>query len=152
MTMHLTKGDWGPLTFDDPFCTHIGGMQMLYTGDAAEPVRFGFEVQPHQCNRLGFCHGGLLSTFLDIALGFCAIEVCGHDWGGPTINLTVDFLQGAPKGDWIESRVTLDHTTRSLMFVTGSVIGSRGKIARGTALFKQPRPAPIDKPLPAPHA
>jgi hypothetical protein len=46
-------------------------------------------------------------------------------------------------GDWIESRVNLEHTTRSLMFVTGSVVGSPGKIARATALFKQPRPAPI---------
>ncbi len=87
---------------------------MLYTGNGAEPVRFGLEVQPHQCNRLGFCHGGLLSTYLDIALGVCAIEICGHDWGGPTINLSA-----------------------------GSVVGSPGKIARATALFKQPRPAPI---------
>ncbi|MBL0916200.1 MAG: PaaI family thioesterase [Sphingopyxis sp.] len=112
---------------------------------ATQPSRSGWgpEVQPTQCNRLGFCHGGLLSTFLDIALGVCAIEICGHDWGGPTINLSVDFLQGAPMGDWIESRVTLEHTTRSLMFVTGSVVGSPGKIARATALFKQPRPAPI---------
>ncbi len=83
------------------------------------------------------------SLGLDIALGVCAIEICGHDWGGPTINLSVDFLQGAPMGDWIESRVNLEHTTRSLMFVTGSVVGSPGKIARATALFKQPRPAPI---------
>lgn len=148
MMMVRTPGDWGPLNFDDPFCAHVGGIQMLYTGNAAEPVRFGFEIQAHQCNRLGFCHGGLLSTFLDIALGVCAIEICGHDWGGPTINLSVDFLQGAPKGDWIESRVTLEHTTRSLMFVTGSVVGSPGRIARATALFKQPRPAPADKPRP----
>ncbi len=88
-------------------------------------------------------HHLTLLTYLDIALGVCAIEICGHDWGGPTINLSVDFLQGAPMGDWIESRVNLEHTTRSLMFVTGSVVGSPGKIARATALFKQPRPAPI---------
>jgi len=139
---HRTVGDWGALRFVDPFCEHIGGMQMLYTGDAAEPVRFGLEIEPRHCNRLGFCHGGLLSTFLDIALGVCAIEVCGHEWGGPTINLSIDFLQGAPQGDWIESRVTLEHTSRSLMFATGSVVGSPGKIALASALFKQPRPRP----------
>lgn len=139
---HPTPGEWLPLQFDDPFCKHVGPMRMLYTGDGAEPIRFGLEVEDRHCNRLGFCHGGLLSTFLDISLGFCAIAVCGHDWGGPTINLSIDFLQGAPRGDWIETRVTLQHTTRSLIFVTGSVVGRQGKIALATALFKQPRPKP----------
>ncbi len=74
------------------------------------------------------------SLGLDIALGVCAIEICGHDWGGPTINLSVDFLQGAPMGDWIESRVILEHTTRTLMFVTGSVVGSPG-MRRGSKKF-----------------
>lgn len=142
MTGPRTAGAWGPLDFDDPFCQHIGGLQMLHTGNPAEPVRVGLAVQAHQCNRLGFCHGGLLSTFLDIALGVCAIKICGHDWGGPTISLSIDFLQSAPIGDWIESRVCLEHTTRSLIFVTGAIVGSPGRIARASAVFKQPRPAP----------
>lgn len=139
-TDHVSPGEWQPFTFDDPFCDLIGPLKVLHTGVSNEPVRFGLLIEPQHCNRLRYCHGGLLSTFLDIALGFCAIAKFGHAWGGPTIHLSVDFLQGAPVGDWIESRVVVEHATRSLLFVNGSVIGSLGKIATAHALFKQPRP------------
>ena len=139
---HQTSGDWQPVNLDDPFSDLAGPILMLRTGLFDEPLRFGMTIEERHCNRLGFCHGGLLATFVDLALGVCAIEICGHDWGGPTINLSVEFLQAAPKGDWIESRVELQHSTRSLLFVTGTVLGSPGKIASATALFKQPRPNP----------
>ena len=139
---HKTEGDWQKVNLGDPFTEHAGPMFVLRTGLVEEPLRFGMTIEHRHCNRMGFCHGGLIATFVDLALGVCAIEIGGHDWGGPTINLGVEFLQAAPKGDWIESRVVLQHTTRSLLFVTGTIIGSPGKIASATALFKQPRPRP----------
>lgn len=138
MSALRTPGPWKALDFEDPFCAHIGGLQMLYTGLPDEPVRFGIEPQAYQCNRLGFCHGGLIATLLDIALGVCAMRVCGHDWGGPTISLSVEYLQGAGRGEWIESRVVLDQATRGLLFAAGTVVGPSGNIARGTAIFKRP--------------
>jgi acyl-coenzyme A thioesterase PaaI-like protein len=140
---HKTIGDWAPVMLGDPFADLAGPIHRLSMDSAEEPVRFGMLVEDRHCNRLGFCHGGLLATFLDIALGVGAIEAGGQDWGGPTIHLGIDYLQGAPKGDWIESRFILEHGTRSLLFVTGSVIGSAGKIATCSALFKQPRPRPV---------
>lgn len=139
---HKTIGDWAPVMLGDPFADLAGPIYRLSMDSAEEPVRFGMLVEDRHCNRLGFCHGGLLATFLDIALGVGAIEAGGQDWGGPTIHLGIDYLQGAPNGDWIESRFTLEHGTRSLLFVTGSIIGSAGKIATCSALFKQPRPRP----------
>jgi acyl-coenzyme A thioesterase PaaI-like protein len=134
-----TPGIWGPLDFADPLCEHIGGLQMMELNDPGEPVRFGFKVKPHHCNRLKSCHGGFLSTFLDIALGVSAFRAIGYDRGGPTIELALSFLQGAHEGQWLESRVTLEHATRSLVFARGTVVGPGGNIARGSALFKLPR-------------
>lgn len=139
---HKTAGDWRPLLLNDPFTDHAGPMYTLLIDSPDEPARFGLLVEDRHCNRLGFCHGGLLATFLDIALGVGAITIGGHDWGGPTVSLNINYVKGAPKGDWIESRFRLDHATRSLLFVTGSVIGAAGTIATCSALFKQPRPKP----------
>ena len=134
-----TPGDWLPLSFDDPFCRHVGPLLMLMTGDDQEPVRFGMEVTDRHCNRLGFCHGGMLATFMDLALGYCAATAAGHTWGGPTVDLKIDFLRAAERGEWIESRVTTEHHSRSLMFVRGSILAGSGIVAVGTAIFKQPR-------------
>jgi uncharacterized protein (TIGR00369 family) len=125
------------------FTAHVGPIYMRYVTPRSngEAVRFGFFVQPLHCNPSGNCHGGMLATFLDIALGRTGIIARGVEARTPTINLEMSFLRPAKLGDWIESQVRLVHTTSRLGFCEGCLVGPQGPILRGSGVFRIPRAA-----------
>jgi acyl-coenzyme A thioesterase PaaI-like protein len=84
----------------------------------------------------------MLATFLDFALGTCGKIACRDDMPTPTINLTVDYLQPAFAGEWVESRARLVHKTRGMFFVEGSLVTANGVIARANAIYKRVSPVP----------
>ncbi|KAG0321424.1 hypothetical protein BGZ99_003936 [Dissophora globulifera] len=56
------------------------------------------EVAPHHLNRLGGCHGGLLSTIVDVG-GTLAIAADGMHATGISTDISVSFVSGAKLGD-----------------------------------------------------
>jgi acyl-coenzyme A thioesterase PaaI-like protein len=59
--------------------------------EADEPIRFGFRVAHKHLNGTDGCHGGMLTTFLDIAL-VCALFARLSTVGGmPTVSMMADF-------------------------------------------------------------
>jgi acyl-coenzyme A thioesterase PaaI-like protein len=56
----------------------------------------------------------------------------------PTISLNVEYLAAAALGEWIESRVQVLRTTRSLAFVDAMLVGPKGNVAKASAIFKLP--------------
>ncbi len=85
----------------------------------------------------GICHGGMLATALDIALGrsMAALIEGAH---APTVTLTIDFMRAAMQGDWLESRVRILRRTRSMIFCDTILTGPNGTVARANAVFKLP--------------
>ena len=66
---------------------------------------FGLRVEERHTNHRGTVQGGLLSTFVDFAMGR-AIEAESDDGKDrATVSLTVDFLKPAKPGDWIETYI-----------------------------------------------
>jgi uncharacterized protein (TIGR00369 family) len=110
----------------------------VFEGTASEPARIGFRVRGHNCSFAGTCHGGVIASALDIALGHSAQAASGASHA-PTISLSVDFLAAAKEGDWLESRVRILRTTRSLVFADGTLVGPDGPVARASGVFKIPR-------------
>ncbi|MFV3075360.1 PaaI family thioesterase [Niveispirillum fermenti] len=133
----MTHGAWGPVETIDHFAQLVGPLSMLVMPDnPEEPVRIGFRVEEKHCNKLGGCHGGMLGTVLDLALGYVA-NFANQETGTPTISLSTDFLRPAGAGTWIESRCRLIQTTRRMAFVDGLLICRQGPVARGNAIYRR---------------
>lgn len=102
-----------------------------------EPVRFGFRVSQQHCNPRMVCHGGMLATFLDVALACTLFELPDVSGPLPTISMTLNYLAPAPCGDWIESRVTVPKLGARLGFAQAMLIGPRGPILRGSGIYNR---------------
>lgn len=135
---------WQPLDDCGAFIDLTGPYYMsLDNLEPGEAVRFGFRVAAKHCNNqrdstdVQVCHGGMLTTFLDLALARGIIEK--HEVGRPlpTISLSSDFLSPAKLGEWIEARVELTRIGRGLCFAQAFLVGPRGPVLRGNAVFKR---------------
>ena len=99
-----------------------------------EPLRIGFRVLDAHLNFGGTCHGGMIATFLDMALGL-SIHA-GANAGGPTMSMTIDFLSPGLSGDWIESRTRFVHSTYRTGYCDVIALGPRGPVARGNGIWR----------------
>jgi len=134
-------GAWSLNERGGPFVQLVGTFYTTRTGlEAGEPVRFGFRVGSQHCNVRGVCHGGMLATFLDVALACALRELPGVSGPLPTISMTLDYLDPAPFGAWIESRVTVSKLGRSVGFAQAVLMGPRGPVLRGSGSYKRTTP------------
>lgn len=131
--------DWDAITSNDSFQELNGPIMRsrAFCPTAEEYVRLGFMVVDKSCNASGVCHGGMIATLLDIALGMNAIAA-SDGRQTPTMSFTVDFAQPARAGDWVESRVRIIRRTRRTVFCDGLLVIAAGVIARGSGVFKIP--------------
>lgn len=133
----LTPGEWQATVIADPYIETAGPFYRLELGEANEPMRLGFVIRSGHCNRLGSCHGGMLATFLDLALGFIGKTACGDEIPTPTISLSMDFLQPGLLGQWVETRARLVHQTRRMFFAEGTLVTAGGPIVRANAIYRR---------------
>jgi acyl-coenzyme A thioesterase PaaI-like protein len=130
-------GSWTPLDDVGEFIEIAGPVFVSSEGlDPGEPARYGLRIMRHHCNGLGNCHGGMLATFLDLAMACGLYAAGGVDRNLPTITMTLDYLAPAPLGDWIESRVAIVHRTPRMAFVQATLYGPGGPVIRGNAVFR----------------
>jgi uncharacterized protein (TIGR00369 family) len=123
-----------PIT--EGFADHAGP---LYTKVVDGKGSLGVRVLPHHANPVGICHGGVMMTLMDMAIGQ-AIMLANHDAPFvPSINLTFDFLKPAKLGEWLYSEVDFVHSTRRMGFANGVLFGSDGPILRCNGICKIPR-------------
>ena len=116
-----------------PFLEHVGPV-LVREGDDGVPT-FGLRVEERHTNHRGTVQGGLLSTFVDFALGR-AIEADADDGKDrATVSLTVDFLKPARPGDWIESRARVERVGATLAFADCSLTVEGREIVRGRAVW-----------------
>lgn len=116
------------------FLTHIGPLYQRV--DAAGLRQLAFEVQPHMCNLLGICHGGMLMSVMDAALGIALLRGETEVRAIPTISLNFDFLAPGQLGDWLEIEAEVMQRTRRTGFVTGRCVSARGPIVTASGMFK----------------
>jgi len=114
-------------------------LQPFYYCKDNNQLRMGLLVCEQHCNRAMVCHGGALVTFLDNTLAMGLSEHIGVMDFRPTINLTTDFLGAAKLGHWIEASIDFVHTTASLGFITATIVGPNGPVARANGQFKLKR-------------
>jgi uncharacterized protein (TIGR00369 family) len=104
--------------------------------DPNEDIRFGFRVDAQHCNLRPVCHGGMLATFLDVALA-CALRLAADLRPPyPTISLSLDFIAPAPLGAWVDARVSLTRLGKSTAFLSALLHADEAPALRGSGVFR----------------
>ncbi|HZD26070.1 MAG TPA: PaaI family thioesterase [Alphaproteobacteria bacterium] len=125
-----------PFPYEMGFVERIGP---LYWARRGERGVLGFRVMEHHANPVGICHGGMMMTVMDMAVGFNLRLLMGHEAFVPSVQLSFDFLQPGRLGDWLESAVDFTFTTRRLGFANGLLVGADGPVLRCSGICKLPR-------------
>jgi acyl-coenzyme A thioesterase PaaI-like protein len=131
-------GAWRLFDGGGSFIQLVGPVYATRAGlETCEPIRFGFRVGPQHCNVRMVCHGGMLATFLDVALACTFRELPGVSGSLPTVSMTLDYLAPALLGTWIDSRVTVSKLGRSIGFAHTLLMGPSGPVLRGSGVYKR---------------
>lgn len=115
----------------NPFNEMVGP---FYERRRGSEVSLGLRIENRHCNSRHICHGGLLATLADLALGYSALAVGGQS-SFVTVSLTLDFAGSAKAGDWVESEVEVQKTGTRLAFANGYLVANGVRIVRASAIF-----------------
>lgn len=119
--------------FSPGFLDHGGP---YYIGPACEEVRpVGLLICPHHINYQDAAHGGVLSTFADVALSHAVYDAERPRLVPSTVTLTVNYLTSARLGDWLEARVRIDRLGGRTAYTSGGVWRGEEQIATMSGVF-----------------
>jgi uncharacterized protein (TIGR00369 family) len=116
------------------FQLHNGPIFHRFPEDDPTRVEHALFIQPKHTNGLGVLHGGMLSAFLDGALGGAVLRGAGQP--ALTIHLSVDFLQMARCGAWLIGEARMTHATRDVAFAEGHAAIGDHVVGRASGVFK----------------
>ena len=79
----------------------------LFALETADAMQLALEIRDAHCNSRGFAHGGLICALADNAMGHSAVRLARSVAGAEhasavTASLTMDFIDTARVGDWVE--------------------------------------------------
>jgi len=115
-----------------PFNALVGP---LYERRMGEEVSIGLRIEQKHTNSRGICHGGLLATVADLALGYAMLAKTGGKGGFVTAHLAVDYAGKARVGDWVESAVEVQRMGKRLAFANCYLVCGDSRIVRASAIF-----------------
>jgi acyl-coenzyme A thioesterase PaaI-like protein len=122
-----------PAGFSPGFLDHGGP---YYLGPVGEGVRaVGLLIGPHHINFQDAAHGGVLSTFADVALSHAVYDAERPRLAPSTVTLTVNYLAGAKLGDWLEARVRIDRLGGRTAYTSGGIWRGAEQIATMSGVF-----------------
>lgn len=122
-----------PAGFTPGFLDHGGP---YYLGAAVDGVRVvGLWIMPHHINYQDAAHGGVISTFADVALSHAVYDAERPRLAPSTVTLTVNYLTGAKLGDWLEARVRIDRLGGRTAYTSGAIWRGDEQIATMSGVF-----------------
>jgi len=120
-----------------PFNALVGPLYERRDGDA---VSIGLRIEEKHTNSRGICHGGVLATLADLALGYSMLARSGDravkgQGSFLTAHLAVDYAGAARTGDWLESKVEIQRVGARLAFANCYLVANGKPIVRASAIF-----------------
>ena len=115
-----------------PFNALVGP---LFQRREGERFIVGLRIEAKHTNSQGICHGGVLATLADLALGYAMIGKVEGDASFVTVNLSIDYAGSAMPGDWIESDVVVQRAGTRMAFCNGYLVVGDKRIVRMSAVF-----------------
>lgn len=101
-------------------------------------ISLGLRVEKKHCNSRGICHGGVLATLADLALGYALMAKTGSRSGFVTAHLDLDYAGAAELHDWIHSQVEVQRVGSRLAFATGYLCVGENRVVRMSGIFALP--------------
>ena len=114
-----------------PFNALVGP---LYEREESGSLSIGLRIGDKHTNSRGICHGGVLATLADLAMGYAMLHRLGKG-GFVTAHLAVDYADAARVGDWIQSAVEIQRVGASLAFANCYLLAGERRIVRASAIF-----------------
>ena len=121
-----------PANFSPGFLDR-GGPYWLGKADGRTIV--GLRIDEGHLNYQDVAHGGVLTTFADVALSFALFTSENPPQPVATATLTVNFLGAARLGDWLEAEARIDRIGKRLGYVSGSISCGDETIATMSGVF-----------------
>jgi uncharacterized protein (TIGR00369 family) len=123
---------FGPIFRSSPVLDALGGF--LSAGSAGS-LRIGLRVGPPHLNSRGSLHGGVTATLADVGMGY--LLAFGHERPRRlvTASLTLDYVDGAAAGAFVEVRLRSVDEGRQLIHATADLLCGERPIARARASF-----------------
>jgi uncharacterized protein (TIGR00369 family) len=115
-----------------PFNALVGP---LYRRSDEHGISIGLRLEEKHTNSRGICHGGMLATLADLALGYALAGRGGAAGSFFTVQLSIDYASPAKAGEWVESEVEIQQAGARLAFANCYLVASGRRIARASAIF-----------------
>ena len=123
---------WREVRRLNPFNALVGP---LYEHRTGENLSLGLRIESKHTNSRGICHGGVLATLADVALGY-AMQAKGETASHfVTVQLSLDYAGSAKLGDWVESQVEVQRIGSRLAFANCYLLVAAERIVRASAIF-----------------
>lgn len=116
------------------FALHNGPWFHRPETDEPGVVEHALYILPRHTNGLGLLHGGMLSAFLDGAMGGAVKRGAGRP--GLTVHLSVDFLRMARRGEWLIARARMTHAAKEVAFAEAEARVRGRLVGRSSGVFK----------------
>jgi len=125
--------------------TFAGLAGPFYARREGDRISLGLRIEARHCNSRGTCHGGLLATLADIALGYaCALagNANGEKRNFVTVDLSLQYLASTQPGDWVQSEVEVLTPGSRTASAAGHLLANGRPVVRISANFRMARPRP----------
>jgi acyl-coenzyme A thioesterase 13 len=132
MSSPIAPAGFSPIPRLSPFNAMVGP---LYERRSGDELCIGLRIEEKHTNSRGICHGGVLATLADLALGYAMLAKSADQGGFVTVNLSVDFAGAVRVGDWIESQVDIQRVGARLAFANCYLVSDGRRVVRASAIF-----------------
>lgn len=115
----------------------IGPLYRLPDAENGAVKRFAFVVGEKHMNAAGTLHGGMILSFLDVAMSRTSRLVTGAPRCS-TVSLAADFVGPGRLGDTVEAKIRITRRARTMVFLSGEVTAGERMLAVATGLWRIP--------------
>jgi uncharacterized protein (TIGR00369 family) len=102
---------------------------------AGAELSVGLRIEKKHTNSRGICHGGVMATLADLALGYAVHAKTEGKTPYVTAQLSIDYAGAARIGDWLESVVEIQRVGARLAFANCYLVVEERRIVRASAIF-----------------
>jgi acyl-coenzyme A thioesterase 13 len=115
------------------FINYVGPFYRLPDDGAVR--RFAFVIAEKHMNAGGTVHGGMLMSFVDVAMAQSSRAETGAT-GGSTVSLNSDFVGPGRLHDVVEARVRVTRRARTMIFLSAELSAGDRLLLVATGLCK----------------
>ncbi len=124
--------DFTRADFYKGFLDHSGP---YYLGPDGGATRIGLLIGADHINYVGVAHGGVMTSFADVAMSYQLHVAERPRLAIVTNSLTTNFLAGAKLGDWLEAHARIDRIGKRTAYTSGEIRRGADVIMTMTGVF-----------------